>query len=89
MNYKLNENAAKASNWYECNLVKKNFKKFQTMTIHNKQGNDGICVNIQGNEIDSSDSLKFLGVTIDSKMNFNDHISTVCKKASQRVGVSS
>ena len=44
------------------------------------------CVNI-GSDIESSNSLKHLGATIDSKMNFNDHISTVYKKASQRVGV--
>ena len=57
------------------------------MTIRYRQGNDGVCVNILGSDIQSSDSLKLLGTTIDSKMNFNDHISTVCKKASQRVGV--
>ena len=87
VNCKLNENAAKASNWYECNLLKGNLKKYQTKTIRNRQGNDGVCVNILGSDIESSDSLKLLGTTIDSKMNFNDHISTVCKKASQRVGV--
>ena len=33
--------------------------------------------------------MKLLGVTIDSKFNFNDDISTICKKAipSQRIGV--
>ena len=87
VNCKLNENATKASNWYECNLLKGNLKKYQTKTIRNRQGNDGVCVNILGSDIESSDSLKLLGITIDSKMNFNDHISTVCKKASQRVGV--
>ena len=28
-----------------------------------------------------------LGVIIDSKLNFSDHISSICKKASQRIGV--
>ena len=67
--------------------AKGNLKKYQTMTIFNRRGNDGVCVNILGSDIESSDSLKLLGTTIDSKMNFNDHTSTVCKKASQRVGV--
>ena len=34
-----------------------------------------------------SDNLELLGVTIDCGLNFNLHISNVCKKASQRIGV--
>ena len=34
-----------------------------------------------------SDNLELLGVTIDCGLNFNVHISIVCKKASQRIGV--
>ena len=32
-------------------------------------------------------TLSTLGVTIDNKLNFNEHINDVCNKASQRVGV--
>ena len=87
VNCKLNKNAAKASG---TNAIysKGTFKKIPNHDIiRYRQGNDGVCVNILGSDIQSSDSLKLLGTTIDSKMNFNDHISTVCKKASQRVGV--
>ena len=38
---------------------------------------DKICV----------ESLKLQGVTIDCGLNFDVHISNVCKKASQRIGV--
>ena len=34
-----------------------------------------------------SDNLELLGVTIDCGLNFNLHISNVCKTASQRIGV--
>ena len=37
--------------------------------------------------IESSGSLKLLGVTIDDQLNFNIHINEICKRASQRVGV--
>ena len=30
---------------------------------------------------------RLLGVTIDSKFSFTDHISTICEKASQRIGM--
>ena len=32
-------------------------------------------------------SLKLLGVTIDSDLNFSQHVSVVCKKESQKIGV--
>ena len=35
----------------------------------------------------ASENLKLLGVTIDCGLNVNVHISIVCKKASQRIGV--
>ena len=44
-------------------------------------------LNLNGKIIRTSDSLKFLGVTLDNKLNFNEHINDVCNKASQRVGV--
>ena len=44
-------------------------------------------MSVQGNEIESTEKLNLLGVTIDSKLNFNHHINNVCKKASQRIGV--
>jgi len=39
------------------------------------------------NHIMASDNLELLGVTIDCGLNFNLHISNVCKKASQRIVV--
>ena len=59
------------------------------MNIGCKQDNNSaaraICVNNE--EIKTVDNLKLLGVTIDSKLNFIDHKSSICKRASQRIGV--
>ena len=59
------------------------------MLINNKQrdGRDEINVNVQGTDIDSMNSIKLLGVTIDNKLNFSVHINITCKKANQRIGV--
>ena len=56
---------------------------------YNKQrdGRDEINVNVQGTDIDSMNSIKLLGVTIDNKLNFSGHINITCKKANQRIGV--
>ena len=40
-----------------------------------------------GHEVKSSDYLKILGVTIDSKLTFSEHIREICKKIGGKVGV--
>ena len=47
-----------------------------------------LSLNIQGNEIELTDKLPLLGVSIDCNLNFSDHITnSITKKASQRIGV--
>ena len=59
------------------------------MNIRNKSVNygDKTSITVIGQDIMESDNLEVLGVTIDCGLNFNLHISDVCKKSSQRVGV--
>ena len=59
------------------------------MNIRNKSVNygDKTSITVIGQDIMESGNLEVLGVTIDCGLNFNLHISDVCKKASQRVGV--
>ena len=73
---KLQKSATLATNWYDSNLLQRNLKKYQTISIRNKSVTCG-----------DTEVLKLLGVTIDCGLNFNVHISNVCKKASQRIGV--
>jgi hypothetical protein len=62
---KLAMNAEKASQWYTNNLLKENYDKYKTMTIYkNHTAGEDICLQIQGNNVKSVESLKLLGVTI-------------------------
>ncbi len=36
---------------------------------------------INGHTLETVKSAKYLGLTIDSKLNFNDHVNSICKKA--------
>ena len=83
----LNKNAEKASKWYEDNMLKGNYSKYKTMAMQNKGERTNLSMSIQGSEIESTEKLSLLGVTIDNNLNFNHHINNVCKKASQRIGV--
>ena len=63
--------------------------QYHTMPINNKKrdSREEISINVQGTGIESLDSIKLLGVTIDNKLNFSEHINMTCKKANQRIGV--
>ena len=42
---------------------------------------------LNNNEIACSDEEKLLGILLDSKFNFDSHITSLCKKADQKHGV--
>jgi len=47
-----------------------------------------LSINTSGGEvIEQVDSAKLLGLVIDKQMSFTNHIDTLCKKLSQRIGV--
>ena len=48
---------------------------------------ENICFNLGENIVNCEDSVKLLGVTIDFKLDFDEHISNVCKKASRQLNV--
>ena len=48
---------------------------------HNKD----IFINVEEEIIECENSVKLLGVTLDNKLNFNEHVSNICKKASLKL----
>ena len=58
-------------NWFKTNTMIVNPDKFQSMIISSKK--------------DLSKSVKLLGIEIDNTLNFEKHISNICKKASNEL----
>lgn len=81
--------AQKATSWYESNSLKGNYGKYGSMSISrvNKLKDCKLKLNVNGTDIKAYDSITLLGVDIDNALNFSGHISNICKKSSQRVGV--
>ena len=78
----LKDSANLATMWY---LLAGNLKKYQVLNLGFNQNDSNICVN--NVEIETKDNIILLGVVLDSNLNFSEHIISICKKASQRIGV--
>ena len=70
----------KLLNWFHCNNFKANVSKCRFFLSPYKP----VTIKIKGSAIESSNSEKLLGVTIDSKLSFDNHITILCRKTSQK-----
>ena len=79
-----------ASTWYKENLLLANPDKHQLLTINPRnvdQDNKENAFQIDGREIKKAEQMKLLGVNFDENLDFSPHISDVCTRVSQKVGV--
>ena len=69
--------------WYSGNRLALNENKSKCMLITSKHrtrlDDNQIDVNINGTNIEQVRTVKYLGVTIDENLTWNDHISALCK----------
>ena len=77
---KLEDTIWKLFNWLQCNNFKANASKCHFFLSPHKP----VTIKIKESAIESSNSEKFLGVTIDSKFSFDNHITILCCKTSQK-----
>ena len=68
--------------WMRNNGLKANSSKFHLIL---SEAGDQYSVNVDKCKIPNSKSNKLLGINIDNKMKFNDHVSDICTKASQKL----
>ena len=73
--------------WFTDNQMEANPGKFQGLAVGKKTHCQTPTFNIQGADIKCTENVKLLGVTIDYQMNFDMHISTLCKKAARQINV--
>ena len=72
-----------ALKWFKDNQMMANPGKFQFMILCKNTINKSIVIN--NKMIESSKSVKLLGLTIDNKLNFGIHINNICKVASAKI----
>ena len=85
---KLNENGERMPEWYKDNMLQVNCSKYQCMLLgHRNQERRTMNIDIGGEKVKQSQSIKLLGVHLDEQLNFSHHISDICKRVSKQVGV--
>ena len=89
MSKSLCDDAEKTLVWFENNHMKANPSKFQGFAIMNQEDNENICLSLSGVDLPISETVKLLGLYIDHKLNFNEHVSKLCKKAGFHVSAMS
>ena len=86
-----NNELVKIYNWTCENRLSLNISKTHAILFSNRIRSENIPLNLnlQMNQqfIDLVENGKFLGVTIDSRLTFSQHIKTICAKLSKTVGI--
>ena len=71
-------------NWFKQNSPKVNPEKSQSIVISSHGCDvDGLMINVENTTISSTGRMKVLGVNIDNKLNFTEHISDVWPVATE------
>ena len=75
--------------WTNSNTITVNPQKTMTLIIPPKITNPSPDIEIQflNSSISANDQIKYLGITVDSRLNFEKHIGVVAKKISRSLGV--
>ena len=74
-----------AIEWFENNNMKLNQDKCHLLVSGYK--NENVWANIGNEKIWESNKQKLLGLDIDRNLNFNEHVSSLCRKAGNKLSV--
>ena len=70
--------------WFRNNYMKLNEEKCHFM-IFGERTNQDVAINIGNCTVNNSQEGKLLGALIDSNLNFENHVSNICKKAGNKL----
>ena len=73
--------------WFHNNGMQANPDKFQAIAFGSKQVTQEPCFEVRGSTIQWDSEVKLLGVEIDSGLNFDKHVSALCRKAGNQINV--
>ena len=87
LNYILKIETNKVIKWFSANKLVINLSKTHTMLFSNKRGNHKLTINILNTNLDEKEVVTFLGVEIDNKLTWKNHIHHICNKISKSIAI--
>ena len=75
----------KTTSWFSKNGVSTNITKFKALFLNSNMISDEIQLSVNAYDVPIVSSAKLLGVTFDDKLNFNEHVEILCRKASLQI----
>ena len=83
---KLEHECEVALTWFRNNKMMVNPNKFQAILLNkSKSTHVKATMNIGNEKIESLSAIKLLGIEIDDKLNFNNHINIICRSAANQL----
>ena len=80
----LETSAKVAIQWFDVNGMWSNQAKFEAMILNNQPDASDICICVNEMNTPLKPCVKLLGIFLDYKLNFSDHVTHVCQRASKQ-----
>ena len=78
---KLEKDSKNLNHWFKTNYLKSNEDKCQLLLNINSK----LFIKVGNENVYNSAEVKLLGISFDSALKFDDHVSKLCKKANQKL----
>ena len=82
----LSQESELAVDWFKVNMMEANPTKFQAIILL-RNVDDSTNIPIRDNIVPSAKQVKLLGVTIDDKLDFHQHVSIICRRAGAQLRI--
>src|ERR1043165_4639117 len=85
----INNELKLVNNWFSANRLTLNIDKtnFILFRSHRKITPIDITLEMAGSPLSQVESVKFLGVTVDSHLSWRDHINSIAQKIAKSIGI--
>ena len=87
LNDKLTAEINKVNKWFSANNLLINLSKTNCMLFSNKLGNPKLNISIDNMVLEEKYVVTFLGVEVDRKLTWKNHIDHICNKISKSVAI--
>ena len=75
------------SDWLNANRLSLNLEKTKYIDFTNRERNLFLGIGLRNTQLESTEEIKFLGVIIDEKLTFKNHIDDLASKLSRAKGI--